>query len=313
MIIKSGTYTGTGSAQHIATGNTPNFVICKAYGTVGGVGAAEVWAKTSTMAADAVKSLETNTLGLETGRITSFDSTGFNLGTSTTINRNTTTYWWLSIEQESGDLDFEVGSYSGNGTDNRDITLSTITGTPSLVIVMGEYTQGAFFRTNVHTGDASGWFGNVASHTTNGIQSFGAGKFQVGTRDHVNRGTGTPTYHYVVMREVTGLFEVLLHTGTGGDDYSFSGAGFTPTFAFMRLISGNQQTVWKHSAHSGDTTGLTSITDDVSDHIQAFESDGIQLGTNNRVNQSTQSYAVMLLKDSSVSVQSNSLMLLGVG
>lgn len=293
MIIRTGSFTGTGAGGNaVATGNEPDFVIVKAR-DVSGIGAAV--AKTSTMATSFAKDLDSNGLALETGLIT-LSATGFTPGTDARVNSNGVVYNYLAIEAETADTQFEVGSYAGNGVDSRNISLATITGTPGIVMIFGDFAAGAFWRSNVHSGDLSQWFSSIAAATTNGIQSFAAGQFQVGTRDQVNRGTGTPTYHYVAIMEGAGC-EVVSYTGDAANDRSITGAGFTPTWAMVqaRDISARGM-VLRGPAHVGDATSFIASTGDTTDHIQAFEAAGIQIGTNSRVNASGELFTALFFR-----------------
>lgn len=86
-----------------------------------------------------------------------------------------------------------VGSYTGNGTDNRTITLAADF-TPAYVIVKGDaaVTAAARFGT---AGDASQTATDV--NAANMIQAFGAGTFQVGTDSRVNQ--NGVTYYYLAI------------------------------------------------------------------------------------------------------------------
>lgn len=294
MIITNGIYIGNGSAGHaIATDNDPDFVIVKAR-DVSAIGAAV--AKTATMGTDFAKDLDSNSTALESGLIT-LTGTGFTTGTDVRVNSNGVVYHYLAIQAVGSDTEFEVGSYAGNGSDNRNISLATITGTPGIVMIFGDFAAGAFWRSNVHSGDLSQWFSSIAAATTNGIQSFGAGTFQVGTRDQVNHGAGTPTYHYVAIMEVASKMEVVSYTGNGADNRSITGAGFRPNWAMVQARDSNARgMVLRGPAHVGDQTSFISSTGDITDHIQDFESDGIQIGTNARVNQNGELFTALFFE-----------------
>lgn len=318
MILKTGTYVGTGVAKSVPTGNEPDFVIVKAVTTtVGDI--AKAIAKTSTMSADAVKELDGNATGMVTGRITALTATGFDVGTDAQANKSGVTYEFLAIEQESGDLEFEVGSYNGNGVDNRNISLTTMTGTPGVLMIFTEYTVGGFWVSNVHSVDRSQWFDSTAATVTNGIQSIGAGTFQVGTRDQVNRGTGTPLYHYVAIREIASKFEVATFTGNNTDDRTLTGAGFQPTWAMVqnRDTVGGASMAIRGSGAVGDLSSLVSAVVDAANIIQAFTADGVQVGTSANVNSNLIPYTALYFNADAFTPPAGgsggSLLLLGVG
>lgn len=316
MIIKAGTYAGDAvDDREILTGNAPDLVIVK--GVNPAVAGFQAHVSIRGMG-DAAKNLDSNAEAFVTGHIKSMTATGFTVGTIDEVNASGRTYYWLAIEDDSAG-DFEIGTYNGNGADNRNISLASITGTPALVMVFGNTNQGGgFWRSNVHTGDHSGWFNSTSTHTTNGIQAFGAGSFQVGTRDQVNRGTGTPAYYWAAFTEVSGQLEVVTYLGDNSDNRSITGAGFDPDIALVQPIDTTGQTMAvRFPDHVGDSSALLSNVDNAANRIQSFITDGIQVGSAVNVN-TVANYAAIFMKTTAGAPgggggAGGNLLLLGVG
>lgn len=283
MIVKRGSYIGTGAAQTIEANCAPDFLVINCYPASAPDGARSV-AKTSSMPADAVKELDGNSNALLTNRVTAFTASGFVLGTDNQTNKLGVPYQFLAIQKEGSDLNFEVGSYTGNAVDNRNIALSTITGTPAFVSVFGANVGSAFWYSNVHSADRSQPWGNELATVTNRIQALGAGTFQVGTNAAVN--ANLIVYYYVAIREVAGLFEVLSYTGNATDNRTITGAGFAPTWATTQLRDtfANAITTVSGPLSSGGLSTLTGPQTPTADWIQQRTADGFEIGAGAQCN-----------------------------
>lgn len=311
MIIKHGSYTGNGTTQDLtALGAAATFVLVKTSAQI-----AALW--TSTMPAASFKPATGSSALTTTNGITQHAS-GFTVGSAANVNTNATTYDYVAIS-DNADGNVSVGSYVGNGSDNRNITLSGFSGTPDLVLVLGDTAQPTAWRTSAMSGDSSQTFGT--SLTTNIIQAFGSGNFQVGTSAIVNTATATPTYYYLALKNVANLFKVLddgsnrAYLGDTTDNRTITGAGFQPDSILVKSVS-TDEPCWYAARFTTDTCHHLTASADASDRIQARASDGFQVGTNVRVN-SAQNYHALAFKDGTAAAApvspSGSLLLLGVG
>lgn len=91
-------------------------------------------------------------------------------------------------------LEMVFGSYTGDGLDNRDITIgfSDTTKIPKFVLELG--TTGGHW---MFYGQANGYAPSDGSSQINGIKSFGANKFVVGTNAEANQ-NGTTKYFLAI-------------------------------------------------------------------------------------------------------------------
>lgn len=93
-----------------------------------------------------------------------------------------------------------TGTYTGNGSDNRTITIgfADTSISPKFVMVKGAATQiGVWKGADSHTGEVASNFETSADIATNSIQSFAANGFVIGTDGSVN--TNAVTYHWMAV------------------------------------------------------------------------------------------------------------------
>jgi len=111
--MTAGTYTGTGASQSIAGLNfSPDIVF-----VLGNNGDEPVY-KVSVVTPAAVAFSFTG--GNSTNYITALGSDGFTVGTDTRVNRSGDLYHYLAWNETAGKIG--VGTYTGTGADNRNIT-----------------------------------------------------------------------------------------------------------------------------------------------------------------------------------------------
>lgn len=132
-----------------------------------------------------------------TNRITSLDSDGFTVGADTSVNANGTSYYYVAANDAQAGV--RVGSYTGNGADNR--ALSGVGFQPQYVAVRAGDT--ATSRAGVQrpaslAGDSSQLY-TATANASNRIQLLAADGFQLGTDGSVN--APGVTYHYLALRD----------------------------------------------------------------------------------------------------------------
>lgn len=185
--IVSGTYTGNGSdGRTITTNFLPEFVIVCPTGAFNPVG------RFGGMVGDL--SIELNESGgTASNLIESFVATGFTVGNDSRVNGGSNNYAYVAVKAVTGQT--STFSYTGNETDNRDITTPGFQ--PSAVIIKGN-NQNGVFRTASHIGDSCSLF-TQASNPSNEIQSFISTGFQVGTGFRVNQ---SGTYYVYAIKNL---------------------------------------------------------------------------------------------------------------
>ncbi len=131
-----------------------------------------------------------------TNGITSLDSDGFSLGDSADTNSSGSQYHYAAFNDAAGIV--EIGSYTGNDTDDRNITGVGLT--PAYVQLRANNTgnsRSALHRPSTLTGDATMRFDD-ASNQSNRIQALQVDGFQVGDNNTVN--DDGIAYHYLAVK-----------------------------------------------------------------------------------------------------------------
>lgn len=193
--IKIGTYTGNGSSTRtIDASAKTEFVLIFPEDNYG----SSVRVTNGTSGAYAYDSRWTTGFSISSGSATppnpAFSSTGFPVTNgSPYTNVNSTVYHYVGFVENAGEC--IVGSFSGNGSDNRNIT--GIGFKPHFMLTLNTSNGGELIlRGNNITGDASQYMNSVAN-SNNLIQSFfstSSGGFQVGDDGDINYSGGTQYY-----------------------------------------------------------------------------------------------------------------------
>lgn len=192
--FKVGTFTGNGADGKAITGLgfQPNYVLVKPNDTI--VGASKYSTGTNS-------SMQFSG-GNRTDLIVSLDADGFTVNDGSgsganLVNRNAVTHYWFAIKSVAGFS--TVFQYTGNGTDDRDITTPGFA--PGFVLIKGEGNYDPAIRTSSHSGDNTQNWDQVQG--TNRIQSFSSSGFQVGTDGATN--TNAVLYNTLVVKEGTSV------------------------------------------------------------------------------------------------------------
>lgn len=293
LYVKTGQYTGTGSGSVTTTLTfTPKAVF--------------IWGPAQQTATTFRPRLKTNTMSandsapiadllatFSDGNLTFSGNSFVSSGTSTDgFNISSKEYYWLAL----GGTDCVTGSYTGNATDNRNITGLGIN--PDLVIVRAiGATSASRFKAGAmgKTTDASTGLGTGVAIVTNAIQQLITGGFEIGTAVNVN--TSSIVYHYIAIEKTNNLefFNEGTYVGNATDDRNITGVGFTPTFVFIKGNNITNSAI--RSVETTDTSSQWTSANTATDRIQTFVSDGFQIGTNTSVNANTVAYYWFAFKD----------------
>lgn len=238
--------------------------------------------------------LKTSTMGQYTKKwsgywainaIKSLDGDGFTVSDASEVNLSGIWYYWQAWKAD-GSSYIKVGSYEGNGVDGRQYT--DVGFQPDLVHICRAASSGVVTsRSSSLSGDKSFQFYNDADVVANRIQDFIANGFELGDDADVNN--NGDTYHYVAFKLVTGAFAVGSYAGNGADDRSITGFGFAPTYAIVVCESAADSRRALQASHKWadpDTSWWFYQNSEATNYIQAFEPDGIQVGSDNHVNRS---------------------------
>lgn len=171
----------------------------------------------------------------------------------------------------------KTGSYTGDGTDSRNIT--GIGFRPDLVIIKSG-TQNTVFRTKERRGDSTGFLTSTNTDLTDRIQELLNDGFQVGTAAQVN--SPATVYYYICIRGLAGQshFRTGHYYGNATDNRNLTGTDLnaTPDIVMIQAISGAVAAVCKTNTMIGDTSTRFDAAG-AANQIQSLINDGFQLGT----------------------------------
>ena len=293
-----GSYTGNGTSQSVNIGFQPDLVVVKGNTTEHGV-----W-KTSSMSASSTNYFGEVNENTGAQMIQSLDATGFTIGNGATVNTSSTTYWYFAFKQVAGAMD--VGTYTGDGTDNRDITTSTDSGltfqpnfvwtknTSSTTPLPGLFGMTEFF------GDRSNGFQNITSLAGGFKKLLSSGGFRIGSNSYMNE-SGVPFYYAAFGGDSphqpgSGTFKMSRGSYAGsGATTSISGLGFKPDLVMIKHNdqATDQMAVYKTREMYGarcDVWGNATTWGSVVNVITSLDSDGFSIGNNAAVNTSGDTY-----------------------
>jgi hypothetical protein len=276
-----GAYTGNGTASRtIDTGFSPSIVWVKRTTALAGV------FRTSSMSdnhAGFFSAAVNNTTGVY---FTTLAENGFNIGV--TNNTNTGIFYFVAFKNLAAKS--AVGMFTGNGTDNRNIT--GLGFEPDFVFVKQDAAVVPAFNTTEMYGDYSS-FTTAAASAVNNIQELQADGFQVGNSTSVNANT-VVSYYFALggspdpTPSGSFLMERGSYVGTGAT--TTIDTSFSPNLVFVKSHTA-QGAVWSTSLHGDATeyfgvaaaafTGGVNITSGV---------EGFSVGTHATVNSNGVTY-----------------------
>ncbi|MFH0820503.1 MAG: hypothetical protein V1908_01890 [Candidatus Peregrinibacteria bacterium] len=265
MYMTSGSFTGNGVDNRVITGIgfRPDVVIIK--GNVAQVAVI----RTSTMTGDIAKPM-LGDVAVGSNMIQNLLSDGFEVGTDARVNMSGIPYYWIAFKGAPGEL--KVGTYLGTGVAR---SIAGVGFSPELVMIMSEAARAQVFRsstmsTSYRWDDAGGYAGRIDSLNPDG--------FSVGTNESSNA-TGI-RYHYIAWNQIAGRINMGSYAGSGIDNRSITGAGFTPEYVLLKPSTTTKGTHKSASTEVGvDTTLNFYAATNSSNVIQALQADGFQVGS----------------------------------
>lgn len=302
LSMKQGTYTGTGVERSITgLGFEPKVVFVRELvASVGDDGGS--W-RAAGMPANSANPIGQNG-GFHTDGVRSLDSDGFTVGTSGRVNFLGAAYYYLAL----GGTDCATGSYSGNSTDDRNIT--GVGFDPIWVVIGHSHNTHFSYLTDQSTGGNSDYFTALAE-TTNNIQALITDGFQVGNGTTVNI-TGN-TYYWFALKAGSQV-KTGSYTGNAVDGRSITGVGFNPVAVIIKVTDSANPGVFRPASLAGDNCIKWSVAGGAN-LIQSLITDGFTVGTDVTVNDSGRPYHWIAFVDTAPAAGGvpNSLMMMGSG
>lgn len=288
MRVQVGSYSGNGTARSITGAGTISLLLIRGRGNTETIG------RPGSKSGDAAWLMGSDAFPA-TGLITSIDADGFSLGTDSRVNAVGTDYDYIVIEAQSGTS--YAGSYTGNATDNRNLTGFGIT--PAFAVVFSEGKNLQRWKTSSMAGDTAATF--VASAiVANAIQALQSDGIQIGTESTVN--ASGVTFHVFACTEVANVFQVFTFTGDGTDNRSIA-TGLSSAAEWSSAMRASSAVNLRTPGNSGDSSVRFSATVALTNRIQQHESDGdIQIGSDTSINNSGSTFYGFAFRSSPLAV-----------
>ena len=177
--------------------------------------------------------------------LTSFDSDGFALGADVKVNTNTEDYvsWnW----KESATAGLDIVSYTGNGTDDTDIS-HNLSATPNLIMVKNRDAADAwqvYHHKNTSAPETDYMVLDTTAATADAADRWSdeaptSSVFTLGDGAEVN--TNTENYIAYCFAEKQGFSKFGSYTGNGNADGTFVYTGFRPAFVLTKVTSTTEE------------------------------------------------------------------------
>ena len=284
MQMNTGSYVGNATDDRDITGVgfQPNVVIIHPNSNNGDPYTSVI--RTSAMVGDTTAFLALNS-GNTSNCIQALQLDGFQVGTHLSANAAGITYHWQAFK-DNGAGEIKVGSYPGNGVDDHNIT--GIGFQPDVVwIHLSNAGANGVLKTTSLSGDNTLDINGGAS-LPNAIQALQADGFQVGTDGKVN--TNGYTYWYVAWKNTAGFVKEGTYAGNDADNRDITGVGFQPGLVWVKKDNAGNG-VMRPSTLVGDLS-FPSLGRgaSIANLVQALQSDGFQVGTDDKVNTNLADY-----------------------
>ena len=283
--MTTGTYVGNGAAGRTISGLgfRPDVVIVKGYDFDAGLTLTSTVLRTSTMAGDNTKPLVLDN-PLTANLVQSLTTDGFRIGSGRQVNQTGITFFWVAFKANA---DLKVGTYVGDGTASHSIT--GLGFSPEYVVVMSSGARRAVHACSAAPAARSYEFDQAAKYL-NQITALGADGFTVnhaGAQPYANE-SGV-VYHYVAWNESPGKVKVGSYNGNLTDNRSIAGVGFQPEYVIVKSIYNDNVGGTSPPPHQRYYAMAVDNDTDFSrgmatNHIQAFQTDGFQIGSALTVN-----------------------------
>lgn len=291
IAFATGSYTSDGSYRGITTIFTPKAVIIKAIdGAYAGV------IKTDQMGQYSYKHMDGAYTGDVSDQVQIVTGGFIIVGSATNFNHDGTTYMWMALGGK--DAYVKTGKFSGDGADDRDITIDTGWGQPDALFIFTNDADNVCFRNKANTADETWDLGAIAAPTANIVEAtadWPTDGFEVGSDNRANR-SGTNNVFYLALKQDTDVLKIGSYPGDGNDDVDITDPSHDPTYAL--ICSGEaavQAPVHRSDKCSGDSSMFFYAVANSSDYIQDLITDGFQVGANDGVNKNTVTYYYLTL------------------
>ena len=179
---------------------------------------------------------ETDAEGTSSTQLTSFDSDGFTVGTSSAVNGNgngIVSWNW----KKTATAGFDIVAYTGTGSSNA--VSHSLSATPSMIIIKNRDDIDSWYVWHQGLGAVASNYINLntsgaKSSVSDGITAISSSNFTVNTRGDVN--ASSEKYIAYCFADVQGFSKFGSYVGNSSADGAFIYTGFSPSFVIIKNI-----------------------------------------------------------------------------
>jgi len=113
---------------------------------------------------------------------------------------------------------------------------------------------------------------------------------------------------YTTIDDPSAHFNSILWSGNGNDDRNLTGVGFAPDWIWIQARTGSHNNYMYDTTRGANNQLITQATNaeqTIANKLQAFQSDGFQVGSNDETNKSTSTYVAWNWKANGGTTSSN--------
>ena len=121
---------------------------------------------------------------------------------------------------------------------------------------------------------------------------------------------------YTTIDDPSEFFNTILWSGNGNDDRNLTGVGFAPDWVWIQARTGSHNNYMYDTTRGANNQLITQATNaesTVANKLQAFQSDGFQVGSSDETNKSTSTYVACNWKANGGTTTTNDASATGVG
>lgn len=283
MRVYNGSYVGTGAALAVrGVGFKPDAVIIKS-ATSAGV----AHLITSTMGAGTAKPISGAT-ALTAGLFTSLDADGFTLDTGAALNSNGVTYYYVAFKQAANNC--KVFTYTGV---TGGLTVTGVGFQPDFLIISSAGASTTMVKFS--TGAADSVQSLSGADTTGQITSVNSDGFVVAGAN-ANTNTNGGVYHCLAFKIQPGVFNILANYTGNGTSQSLTGAGFSPTCAFVKGTASTTAII-RFKKETGTNSVPVTAAAELGNGVTSFDADGFTTGANANTNTNAAVFRTAVFRD----------------
>lgn len=171
-----------------------------------------------------------------------------------------------------------TGLYTGNGQNNRNMPVLHFR--PDFLMIKGGNHSAQLAMSGFQAGKTKDFNGGYASNGL--ITAITTVGFVLGNDNEVNK--NGDSYTYMAFKELPGVIKVGTYTGNDADDRNITGIGFAPELVIIVAETNNEKPVYS-TIHMGADKSMNFLNSNFDKNcIQAFLSNGFQVGKDKAVN-----------------------------